>query len=1009
MIGSNCSLDMADVAMKNPPVAPESLDPVENLGYFSSWLSPATAVARTSKYFARMHKASNDKIKMRNLLMAEYEEMLHDLNQMPQESRDKINAVLEYLRLSRTPVRDTGRNFSILTKEIRREGADGIERRFKPELSKPGQVLKLNAEETTKLHEIREFLDSRYTLNAKSMLTAVGYDGEYSRSAIENTVEDEDFRNDLLRLFDAIESQRLVSYIPFMRSGDKRVMVYGPDGTIDSGAFYMIDTLKWLKDLVGPKAAKLIKEPNVDAAIQKIKEKYPESEGYKVVPTSRVLNIDDRLSIDDLSKLDKLLNLMDANAGKIVKDYFDRTMGGMFSEQTLKSVSGDGADMVAKGIIADLPKSIRSVLMEDLASSFMKQSRDIPGYDTNFTDRLLDYNRIVAATVSHRMYRKEYSAAYDDLQRNVGDVEKNYAEKWDQYVDSPESVMWRGLRTLGFFGSMWGSVASSAVNAMSVWTITAPQMTIMKGSAGLDVYKMSVQVMGGFRGEVGYGLHVNPNAIPGITQEERDALILANKRGTVRAQMNPELMGVESAGIVERRGVGIRKTASRYFQYGSSIISVTEEMNKAAAFLVAYRYAKDPKALKNWKEAYKDNERAKIIIEQGANPYDVAEFMVETATFMGGQIEKPPIMRGVGGVLLQFSQYALQTMFMLSENLRRQGPRGKVAAMFTLMTMWTVAGLLNAIPFGDDAINFFQWVWNIFAKNKMDFRLEAQKMLAEMFGGDADARRAAEAVLRGPSRSLLGLNISERIGFVSIVPEFQDGLSIVPAISTSAYKIAEYLNRRSSGVQPISAYVALVSPFIGKGPSDILKGFVQYPEEGLRTRYGTLVKPPEEMDFWEQIKRAGGFQSADIARRQQMRQIKEDLKNSTRAAQRRNTLRLGKMMADAIRASEAGDSAKAEKIRAEFDQELQAIVTEFQKQLAAGKMSAAIPPPTKQTLREAMLDELHPELQLNDVGKLKRQAYLDAYEATMVEEEEEEDDNIPSEEEESDTEVAPQF
>lgn len=998
MIGSNCSLDIADVALDNPPPAPVFMDPVQNIGALSSWLRPATAVARRSKFFARMHKATNDKMKMRNLLMADYEEMLHELGQMPAESKKRLNAVFEYLRLSRTAVRDTGRNFSIKTREIRREGADGIERRVAPALSKPGETLKLNADETRMLHEVREYLDSRYTLNAKSQLTALGYDGEYSRKGIEREVEDEGFRDELLRLFDAIESQRLTSYIPFMRSGDTRIMVYGPDGTIDSGAFFMLDSMQWLKELVGPKIAKMIPDPNVNAKIAEIQEKYPANEGYKVVVSRRAADMNERLSIDDLSSLDKLLSLMDANAGKIIKNYFDRTMGGMFSQETVGGLSAANAEQVARGVIAGLPQSVRSVLMEDLISSFMKQSRDIPGYDTNFTDRLLDYNRIVASTVSHRMYREEYSEAYEDLKRNVGDAEKKYAEGWDEYVDTPEHTMWRALRTIGFFNSMWGSIASSSVNAMSVWTVTAPQMTIMKGSAGLDIYKMSAQVIAGFRGQVGYGMHVDPSSIPGLTDEERDALILANKRGTVRAQMNPELMGIESE-VMASRGGGIKQTASRYFQYGSSVISVTEEMNKAAAFIVAYRYAKDPKALKNWQEAYGQNERAKIIIEEGSNPFDVAEFMVETATFMGGQIEKPPVMRGAGGVILQFSQYALQTMFLLSENLRKQGPRGKVAAMFTIMTMWTVAGLLFAIPFGDDAINIFQYIYNKLSGEKMDFRTEAQLQLAEMFGGDEDARRDAEAIFRGPSRSLVGLNISERIGFTSMIPEFEDGLGIVPAISTSVLKIQEYLDRRASGVQPIGAYVAAVSPFIGKGPSDLLKGFVQYPQEGVRTRYGTLVKPAEEITFFEeQLPRATGFQSADIARRQQARQAGTEISKGTQAAERRNTLRLGKMLADAVKAENAGQTAKAEKIRMEFEKEIQRIAGEFSKDVEAGNMAKAVKPPTSQTLREAMMAELYPGMKLDRVGKLKREAYIDAYRGIMVEEDE--DDLIPEEEEE---------
>lgn len=988
MIGSNCSLDIDEVAVNNPPEYIKIIDPVQNIGFRSSWARPATAVARRSKYFARLHKATNDKTKMRNYLMAQYEDVLHELNHMPQESKDRLNAVFEYLRLSKTPVRDTGRNFSIKTRELRQEGADGIERAVRPELSKPGQVLKLNAEETQMLHDVREFLESRYTLNAKSILSALGYNGVYSREGIMQEALDEDFRDELLRLYDAIEAQRVVSYIPFMRSGDTRIMVYGPDGTIDTGAFYMLDSMQWLKDIVGPNLASKIPNPDINGKIEEIKKRYPASEGYKVVKDSRPMpDVNDRLTIDDLTNLDKLMNLMDARSGEIVKDYFDRTMGGMFSKQTIESVSGADAGKIAQGVIADLPKSVRSVLIADLTAGFMKQSRNIPGYDTNFTDRLLDYNRIVAATVSHRMYREEYAKAYDDLQRNVNEAEKEYARKWDAYVDSPENVLLRAARTIGFFNSMWGSFASSSVNAMSVWTVTAPQMTIMKGSAGLDIYKMAIQVMAGFRGQVGYGLHVDPNAIPGITEDEREALILANKRGTVRAQMNPELMGAESA-MAMSRGGKLKRTASRYFQYGASVVSVTEEMNKAAAFLVAYRYAKDPKALKNWKEAYKDNERAKIIIEEGSSPYDVAEFMVETATFMGGQIEKPPIMREYGGVILQFSQYPLQVMFLLADNLRRQGPRGKIAAMFTIMSMWTVAGLLFAIPFGDDAINIFQYLYNNITKNKYDFRTEAQQLLVDMFGDDEDARRNAEIILRGPSRAMLGVNIGERIGFTSLIPEFSDGLTFIPAYSTTFGKYNEFNDRIKSGVQPIGAYVALMSIGSGKAVSDILKGAVQYPQEGVRTRYGTLTKAAEEIDAGEILARSLGFQSADIARSMQVKQATKEIKESTRNAERNNTLRLGKMLADSIKAQEAGNAKRAAEIEREFEKEIEAIALKFEEEINAGRMDKAIKPPSQQALREAIMAELYPNMNLDSVGKLKRQAYIDAVRDIMVEEQE---------------------
>ena len=997
MLGSDCSVDMTQNILDKQTPPPKTIDPIRNIGWVGSFVSTASSIARKSKLFEPMHRITNNKIKMRNFLMAEHEEMLHELNLLPDQSREKINAVLEYLRLSRTPVRDTGRPFSIKTREMFREGKDGIERRVVPELSNPGQVLKLDVNETRLLHEVREYLESRYTLNAKSILTALGYSGEYSRQSIMNTVEDESFRDDLLRLFDALEARRITSYIPFMRSGDTRIMVYGPDGSLESGAFAMLDSLEWLKDIVGPKIAAKIPDPGVDQKIKEIQARYPEKDGYKIVVSKMGADMKDRLSIDDLSSLDKLLNLMDARSGEIVKRYFDKTLGGMFSEDTVESLSSNDAAAIAKGFFSDLDKNVRSVLMDDLIAGFMKESRDIPGYDTNFTDRLLDYNRIIATTVSDRMYRKDYSAAFDNLKRKAAAPEKKYAESWDQYVDSPEWGVWRAARTIGFFNSMWGSVASSAVNAMSVWVVTAPQMMNMKASAGLDVYRMGVQIMGGFRGAVGYGLHIDPEKIPGLTREERDVLKIANKRGTTRAQMNPELMGME-AGIGLTKAGPLKKKMQRNFQYGSSVVSITEELNKNAAFIVAYRYAKDPKALANWKEAYKEDERAQAIMERGSDPFDVAEFMVETTTFMGGQIDKPRVMRGAGGVIFQFSQFALNLMSLLKRNFMKQGPRGKIAGTFVLLSMYQVSGLLFALPFGDDAINIFEWLYKSLNGEDLDIRMEAQQMLADMFGNGEEGRRAAEIVLYGPTRTLIGLNIGQRVGLTSLLPEMGDPVSAIPALSTTVGKFQEYIARRNSGVQPIAAYSTLVSPFIGKGPTDLVKGFVQYPEEGARTRYGSIIKKADEMDWFEQFARGFGFQSASIAREQQGKGAAKRIEESTRNAERNNTVRLSKMLADAITAENKGNAAEAERIRARFEKEMEVIVDKFQKDVDGGRMAKAIKPPSEQALREAVIIELYPDSKLNSAGKLKRQAMIDAMRTALVEDDQE--DLIPEEEEE---------
>lgn len=985
---SNCSIDQKQVIFDHmdeigaPP--PPFDDPIRHITTAGSWVTTGSSLAGSSPLFAPVFDLQNEKAKLQNALMADHEDLLFDLSQMPNDQRIRMNSVLEYLRLSKTSVRDTGRNFSIKTREIR----DG-DRRIAPELSKPGQVLTLNAEDTKTLLRIRDYLDSRYTLHAQSVMHSLGYKGPYDRMALEQMDDSDPMKANFIELFTALEQQRVTSYIPFMRSGDVNIIVRGPDGSVDTGGFYMLDTRKWLKDMVGKRFQNQIKEPQIEAKIAELRKKYPASQGYtmQIVRTGALDNVNSkRLSIDDVGSLDKVLSLMDARSGAIIKQYFDKTMGGLLDGKDLDHYTVEQVKQISNGFISELPIQIRASLIKDIMAGFTKESRNIAGYNTDLIGSIFDYNRIVAATVAHRTYREPQRKAYDKLMRKASDPEKKYAERWSEYIDSPEWGLWRAARTVGFFNSMWGSLSSTMVNAAAVWAVVAPQMTIMKASAYADVYKSSLQAMAGMRGRVGQGLIIDPYKVPGLTEDQRAALIWAYKRGTVRAQVAPEIMGVE-AGLLAMHDHPVKKTARSYFNYGASVISVTEEMQKIAAFMTAYKYANDPVALNNWAEAYGTNERAKGIIARGMNPREVAEFMVETTTFIGGQIEKPPILRNAGGVAFQFSQYPLQLGRAIKNNLIHQGTRGKVAGMSSLMSVMMLSGVLFGIPFGDDAINIFEWLYNQFNEGaKMDFRDEASQVLVDYFGGDDDARIKAEAVLYGPTRSMFGVNAGQRVGFSSMLPELGNPISSIPALSSTVNTVANvngYFKRKMEG-DDIVGYTMLLQPVMGKGISDLAKAFIIMPHEGYRTGKGNLVKPADELSPTDKIARAMGFQSADIARRAQLNQVVRGIETSTQEAERNMTSKFARYLAGAIKAEESGDMATANRLRASFEKEMTEAASKMEVLANAGKLNEIVKIPTESTLRSAIIEELHPELRLTKGGRLKLQALIEAQERLLI-------------------------
>jgi hypothetical protein len=971
-----------------PPISP-SVDAVGNIGMIGSFLTPASALARINKYFRAMFDNMNDKLAFRSLLMSRPEELFGEITRMSQESKDKINQVMEYLRLSATPIKDKPDEFSITTKKVFRD-----DKYLAPALSNPGDTLKLNKEETQILYRIRDYLDETYTLNAQSILQALGYNGVYSLEGIQSlpaeTAKEISRRDSLLRLYNAIESQRVTSYIPFMRDGDVRVIVKkkvtdadGKDST-ELAAFHMLNSNQWLREIVGPDniVGRSIPDNDYKKRLEEIQKKYPAKDGYSIQTTNLAGRINDKLQLQDLGTLDKLVALMSANSGKSIKQYFDDTMAGLVDTGELDQYSQEYAIQLAKGYISEWPDQIREILMKQIASNFMKESQNIPGYDTNLIDKLFDYNRIVATTISHRRYQSEYSKAFDEMRNNhaAGSATRKYIEAWDQSADTPEHAIWRGARAVGFYNAMWGSFASSMVNAMGIWTVVAPQMMVMDNRAVADVYKNSVKLTGAIRLDKNIGVYINPDKIRGLTPDERAALNWAYKTGTVRAQINPELMGID-AGLLKTKGGKIGAAFKQYFSMGASVISMTEEMGKIAAFMTAYKYAQNPKALANWKKAFADNERAKAIMEAGSDPLAVAAFMTETTTFIGGQIEKAPILRGAGGVAFQFAQYPLQVAHLMYQNFAKMGPRGKQAGLFTLLTMFSVSGLLFAIPFGDDAINIFEWLTEKISGKKRDFRLETQQMLVDLFGDGPEAQRNAEALLYGPFR-LLGLNIGERVGFSSMLPEMNNPITAIPALSGTLGKIEEYKNRKPD--QPIGAYTALLSPVVGKGVSDVMKGLFVFPNEGYRTQFGSNIKSPDEITTTDIVTRTLGMQSADIARAVRAKRAGEEINTGTAGAERNNTRRLGKMLADAIRLEQKGDLAGSDKLRAEFDSEIQGITEQFQKDIENGNLADGVKPPSNQALREAVMFDLYPETRVESFNRLKREAAREARDVILL-------------------------
>jgi hypothetical protein len=113
------------------------------------------------------------------------------------------------------------------------------------------------------------------------------------------------------------------------------------------------------------------------------------------------------------------------------------------------------------------------------------------------------------------------------------------------------------------------------------------------------------------------------------------------------------------------------------------------------------------------------------------------------------------------------------------------------------------------------------------------------------------------------------------------------------------------------------------------------------------------------------------------------------------------------MLADAIRLEQKGDLAGADKLREQFQSEINDITERFQKDIESGNMAGGVKPPSNQSLREAVMFDLFPETRVENYNKLKREAAREARDVILLGGEDEFSDLEDEEEdEEGDDEAA---
>ena len=903
-----------------------------DLATASRFTTFAQGVAAISPKFAKYMRRVLDQHYAERDLINRGETALRPAFELPDSSRPKINAVLEHDRLTGTDRTRFGQRV-VVTMPANYQGT----------LAKPGQTITLSREETDGLRDIRKFLNDRWDDYGKAIASEDGYKGEWSKEAIQaelKKAEAEDTKDRgrtrslqyVAEIYDMAQEKKRTGYVPFNRSGDVAITVREKPGRepgkdmIGSGevkAFEMLDaSTPWEFIGLGRKS----REQKVNERVRELRKKYP-ADVYEIKANDVTPNIIKQLDLPAFEQIIMALNIKDESTRK---QFFTEVLGEIRNQRK---------------------------------ASFTRDSKNTPGYSTDFFQSLIDYNRVSSVVTSMITHGREIDQAYTATQSEPKNI-KAFAERYKNYLDSDEAVIGR-LKQFGFWANIWGSPSSAIVNLIQTPTITAAQIAGWGGKGTWADVNANLARVGRYvrADKDGAKLDFSKFDFKGDTVQAA-AFQQAIREGVLDPGVSQDLMGDEPS----RFGAGrdTQKFFGRVFKIGASMFNTAEQINRTVAWLSAYKQASKPDGVKRFLSMYAKDERVQNMRRDGRlEPADIARFVVEDTQFIGGKFDRPEALRGAGGIAFQFKQYPLNYMRLLWGNFSRMGKEGRTAGLIMIATMLALSGLLG-LPFAEDVINMSDALGKFITK--IDPMIERE--LRMLIGDTGWGSQGAEAILRGPSR-MFGVDLSRRFGVGEIAPE-ADLLLSIPVLGATYGRMSEYFDR-SARNQPIGAAGALAAPFVGKGPADVIRS-VALAKEGLQTRGGDLKIAPDKTTLAQSAMKAVGLQPATVARVQEQDRNQQRLRYKTQDAENALRTSLASTLAKSISARKAGDTEKANAFLKQYQDNYRAALKAFRDEKV---LEEKVNVPKPEALRDRALQMLNPDLRNKSAAKTKRKALAD--------------------------------
>ena len=570
------------------------------------------------------------------------------------------------------------------------------------------------------------------------------------------------------------------------------------------------------------------------------------------------------------------------------------------------------------------------------------------------------------ATIQARQYvQDDFARATQPLTPN----DRRYWEELRDYATMPGEA-YGTARALAFFTFLGFAVDTAAINLTQGPFVTAPRLTRDGGPLAGRFY-LSALKTALWNFDVGKLIKKDLAYTNSIIERlkitnpgEVAALELARKQGVFTPLYTNESRGQVSVDTLRRMGIGnparVAGGINTLADWGGRLMQAVEEFNRVTSFLAAYRMAKaNPNVI---------NAANQLDNKQMKTPYDYASTVVFDTQFITAKEDRALIQRfrPEAEVLTQFMSFPLKMVeqyarhgSMMIRGIAKADPllakAGALSFFSMLAPLVAVAGIW-ALPFADSLREIMERLAKAVWGDPINFKMELEKLLQ---GQTVGGQRLAGILNNGYTHEAGIMSLQRRLAIDPLPAQDLLGSSTlalfgpVGGLLEKPFQAFDYYKNGDAW--------GLASTLLPRAIGNVVKGAQLEVEGQINTIRNTTVIAPRVVQKADaeslvpsSVRQAMGFPPPAFVDERETVARRLELNTQMNKAKERVHAELAQIIVEGMRASQRGDTAKANEAMMKYRQRLLEIVREDETRPLAEQIN-----PQQSAIRDRVIQDFY--------------------------------------------------